>query len=202
MRGRITEQPVQVFRLEDGTITSPPFAEVAVGAEVDYGDPRLLSGRQYVPVMLPDGQRGYILGDSKVVRFKRVLLKADKVPVHREPDFGSPLTTALAKGTAVYLLETVDRDGRKWNRLRTPAGVEGYIEQITPVAIVPDASRAAGRQYLWAGLRWLAAALALALLGGALGLPADRMFLMGCVPLFQAVRFGVLGAWHLRAARV
>lgn len=201
MRGRVVEKPAAVFRSTSGAIGAQ-FAEVAVGAEIEFGEARLISGRQYTSVLLPDGQQGYIFGDTKVVTFKRLLLKADKVPVRAAPGFDSPVVTTLAKGTSVLLVETVEREGTKWNKLRGPGDAEGYVEASIPVVIVPDATKAASRVYLSAGLRWLAAAAALGFLGGALGLRFNGMLLMMCVPLFQAARFLVLTGWHWKGARV
>ena len=199
--GKVIDRAIPVFRAVNGVIDGP-FTEMPVGTELTFGDSRLLSGRQYVAVMLPTGERGYVFADTKVLKIKRVLLKADAVPVHRDPDFASELLTTLAKGSVAYLLETLERGGKQWNKVRTAAGVEGHIETVTPVVVVPDPSRAVGRNYLWIALRWFAAALALAVLGSALGLRASGMCLMALVPLVQGVPFTTLGVWNLVGAPV
>lgn len=122
--------------------------------------------------------------------------------MRREPDFTSEVVATLAKGSLAQLVETVERGGKRWNLLRTPAGVAGYVEAVTPVAVVPDPSKSMGWRHVWIAARWLVAALALAALGAALGVRPGGLALMAAVPVVQGVRFAVFGCWNLTAAPV
>jgi hypothetical protein len=77
-RGRETGEPPSkrvvcsgeaVFRAVNGVIDGP-FAEMPVSTALTFGDSRLISGRHYVAVMLPSGERGYVFVDTKVLKIK------------------------------------------------------------------------------------------------------------------------------------
>jgi len=207
MKAKISEKPAPFFRALNGVVEAP-LAELPVGTELDCGDvrdARLFSGRQCLPARLSDGQRGYIYADTLVIHLKEVALMADRVPLYEGPSFDAGVVTKLGKYTRGFLLETVERDGKKWNRIRVVKGksrLEGYVEMVTPVRVLPAFSKAAGRQLLFVALRWWAAAIAVGLLGSAYDLAVVRTCMFASVPLFYAMRFTIVGAWNVRGAPV
>jgi len=206
MKAKIVEKPAQFFRVVKGVIKTPS-AELPVGTELDCGDvlgAKVFSGRQCVPARLSDGRRGYIFADTMVVRFKEVALATDRVPLYRGPSFDTGVVAKLGKYTQALIVETQERDGKQWNKIRGLNGSsrrkEGYVEQVTPVRIVPPRSKAAGRQCLLVALRWWVVAIGIGVVGYAYDLGAIRTCIVACVPLFYALRFTLTGVWHQGAA--
>ena len=68
MKARIIEQPAKVYSEAD--INSPSITELAVGSEVELGGVKKKDGKGWVAVTLSAGQRGYLLGETRIYHIR------------------------------------------------------------------------------------------------------------------------------------
>lgn len=76
-------------------------------------------------MILPDGQHGYILGNTNIYQIKKVVLLQKEVEVHEHPSVQSIVKNQYKKGAEFYLTSLVTKDGKNWIKIRDISGTKG-----------------------------------------------------------------------------
>ena len=152
MKARIIEQPATVFSEPDSN--SPAVTELAVGSEIDLGAVRNNLGKKWVATTLPNGQQGYLPGETRVFHIKPATLLQNDVKLYAEPSVQSEVKTSYAKNAKFYLVENVKQDNQSWVRIRDDSGNEGFIDGQTRIKEIPELTRAVGQKMMLHGFLW------------------------------------------------
>jgi hypothetical protein len=155
MKARIIEQPARVYN--DINMNSLSITELAIGSEVELGSVKKKDGKEWVAVTLPNGQQGYLPGETRIYHIKRATLLDGSVKVWAEPSAQSAVTTQYKKNTQFYLTDVVKQDSQDWVKIRDLAGHEGFIEGRTKIKIIPETARvtkASGGKNMLYGALW------------------------------------------------
>jgi hypothetical protein len=159
MKARIVGQGARVYSQPDAN--SPLIADLMVGFEVQMGGVTKNAGGEWVVVALPNGQRGYLPGSTRIFRIKPVVLLQKEVFVYAEPSAASVVKTRYRRNAKFLLADTVDRDGKRWVRIRDAGGAEGFIDGTTKIRVIPETSKAAGTRNMLYGALWCIAGIAI-----------------------------------------
>jgi len=140
MKARIIEQPVMVYSQPD--INSISITQVPVGNEVEIGAAKKKDGKTWINVTLPNGQRGYMAGDTKIYQIKLATLVQANTNVYSMPSAMSAALNPMKKNTRFYLLDNVKQGEDNWVKIRNMTGGEGYIDGKTKIRVIAEAAKA------------------------------------------------------------
>jgi hypothetical protein len=157
MKARIVGQAARVYSQPDAN--SLPVADLAVGYEMEMGGVIKNAAGEWVGVVLPNGQRGYLPGNTRIFHIKPVILLQKEVFVYAEPSAVSVVKTRYRRNASFFLADTVERDGKRWVRIRDAGGVEGFIDGQTKIKVIPEASKASGAKNMLYGALWCIAGI-------------------------------------------
>jgi len=152
MRARILDQRAIVYNEPD--FASPPVTQASPGEEVELGGLVKKFGKNWVPVKLASGQRGYVEGNVKIFHIKPVTLLQDQAEVFSEPSAASTVKARYKKNARFLLTDNVSRDGKAWAKIRDPAGTEGFIDGGTRIKRIAEITKAVGRKNMLYGGLW------------------------------------------------
>lgn len=106
--------------------------------EVDLGTTKKAGGKKWVGVILRDGRKGFIAGDTPIRRLSPVKLNQGEATILPEPGAAENTGWKVKKGGSFLLLKTVESNGLKWVKVRDTNGREGYVDgkvKIQTVAV-------------------------------------------------------------------
>ncbi len=131
MRVTLLENGVSVLSKPDGA--SLLLTPLSVDDEVELGKAVKEKGVSWVEVVLPDGRRGYISGETKIHKITTASINQDEADLFEQPAFRGARKARLVKGHKVLLLKVVPGENGDWVRVRDLKGVEGYIHGETRI---------------------------------------------------------------------
>jgi hypothetical protein len=152
MKARILGQVARVYSQPD--LNSLPIADLMNGYEVEMGGVTKNAAGAWVGVALPNGQRGYFSGDTKILHIKTAILLQKEALVYAEPSALSVVKTRYRRRARFYLADAVDNDGRRWVRVRDFGGAEGFIDGATKIKVLPEVTKASGAKNMLFGALW------------------------------------------------
>jgi hypothetical protein len=152
MRARILDPQVKLYSSPDANALS--LATLTEGTEIEFGGVKKKGGRQWVEVIMPTGQRGYIPGETRIFHYRLATLLQKDVPVYTQPALNSLVRAQLMKNSKFYLTEVVRVDGVDWVRVRDMQNAEGYIPGQTRIRVLPEKTKALGRKNMISGALW------------------------------------------------
>ena len=143
MKALIVENTAKVYKTTDAATWDEEFP---IGAEIILGAVSKKNGKQWVAVSLPNGTTGFIQGDTPIFAIKEAMLVQNEVDVYSEPSPQSPLKTQYKKNDHFELMESINKDGKTWVRVRDNLGNEGFIDGETKIKVVeaPEVSASNG----------------------------------------------------------
>jgi hypothetical protein len=120
-RALIDDKPPRIFY--DAALTRPMEVSLPPDSEME------LTGTdgKAVTVILPGGAAGFIESESKVTIVKKGWLAQERADVQSQPSLFSSVKRTFSKGDEFSLLNTVDRDGKRWIRIRDNSGANGFV---------------------------------------------------------------------------
>lgn len=119
------DAPTKIYSQPD--LNSTPFVEVARGSELELGAIKDVAGTTWYTVTLPNGQWGYVPGETNFNFALHVKLFEKDVIVYSEPSTNSTVVTHMKKD-AIYDLIPFGNHDQSWVRIRDSYGNEGYID--------------------------------------------------------------------------
>jgi hypothetical protein len=152
VKARIIEQGSKVYSQQD--LYSTPLTELAQGSEVELGGVKTKAGKAWVSVTLPNGEKGYLTGDTRVFHLKPATLVQNSVNVYAQPSAQSMVRATFRKNAKFLLTETVKQDATAWVKVRDAAGNEGFIEGSTRIKVIPEVTKAVGQRNMLVGALW------------------------------------------------
>lgn len=152
MKARIIDQGTKVYSQQD--TYSMPLTELAQGSEVELGGVKKKSGKAWVTIVLPTGERGYLPGETRIFHLKPATLIQKSVNVYAEPSVQSMVKATFKKNTKFMLTDTVRQDTKSWVKVRDTAGNEGFIEGQTRIKVLPEANKTVGQKNMLYGALW------------------------------------------------
>ena len=155
MRARIIDQQVKLYSSPEPDAIS--LATLAAGTEIEFGGVRKIKGKQWVEVVMPTGQKGYIPGETHIFHFRLASLLQKSVDVYTQPTQHSLVRTSLKRNTKIYLTEVVKGEDQDWVRVREMEGGEGYISGRTRIRIIPEKTKALAKKNMLSGALWVIA---------------------------------------------
>lgn len=185
MKARILDPQVKVYSSVDANAVS--IATLPEGSEIEFGAPRKMSGKLWLPITLSTGQQAFIPGDTRVYVIRQGSLQQNDVELHAEPSAGSLIKQQLVRNSKVYILQVVKGEGLDWVKVRNESGNEGYISGDTRIRVIQQKTKAMGRKNMLSGAMWLIAGLVMTFSGNS---PASGsgFYLLG----YGAILFGAV----------
>ena len=123
-----TIAPTKIYSHPD--LNSTPFTEIARGSELELGVIKDVAGMKWFTVTLPNGQWGYVPGETQFNVTLRFKLFEKEVAIYSEPSTNSAVVTHMKKNTIYEVIPFGDHD-ENWARIRDVYGNEGYIDGKT-----------------------------------------------------------------------
>jgi len=111
-------------------LNSTPFTEVGRGSKLELGVIKEVAGMKWFTVTLPNGQWGYIPGETNLNTTRQLKLIEKEVTVYSEPSTSSAVVTRMKKNTLYDVIPFGDHE-QNWARIRDSSGNEGYIDGNT-----------------------------------------------------------------------
>jgi hypothetical protein len=111
-------------------LNSIPIIELMPENELELGVAKDVAGMKWLTATLPNGQWGYIRGETKLNLTLRLSLFEREVTVYSEPSAQSAVITRMKKNT-VYDVSPSGGQDEKWVKIRDSAGNEGFIDGQT-----------------------------------------------------------------------
>jgi len=153
MRARILDPQVKLYSSPEANALS--LATLTEGTEIEIGGVKKKDGKQWVEVIMPTGQKGYILGNTRIFHFRLATLLQKEVNVYSQPTSDSLVRTRIDKNSKFYLTEVVKVDGMDWVKVRDLVNAEGYIPGQTRIRVLPEKTKALAKKSLISGAMWL-----------------------------------------------
>lgn len=97
------------------------------GDEVDFVAVETVRGKKWCKVVLSNGQKGYMRGDTQVRQLLYVQLEQARGEMLYAPEATAPVARQLVRGINFLILETVKPAAEAWVRIRLSDGQEGFL---------------------------------------------------------------------------
>ena len=123
-----TVEATKIYSKPD--FNSMPIAELTYGNRLELGVIKDVNGTKWFTATLPDGQWGYMPGETKINFAMRLKLFEKEVIVYSEPSADSAVVTHMKKDTIYDVIPFGDHN-QNWARIRDSYGNEGYIDGKT-----------------------------------------------------------------------
>lgn len=123
-----TSEPTKIYAKPD--LNSTPIIELIPRSELELGVVKNVAGMNWITATLPNGQWGYMPGDTIIYFAKRLKLFEKEVTVYSEPSTKSAVVTHMKKNTIYDVIPFGDHDPN-WARIRDSSGNEGFIDEKT-----------------------------------------------------------------------
>jgi hypothetical protein len=192
MKIRIIEQPAMVYDQPD--LNQPLLTTLPVGTEIEMGGVKKKSGKDWVTVKLPDGQKGYLPGETRIFHIKPVALLDNEVEVYSSPSMVSLEKRILKKNSKVFLMDVVKQPDRDWVKIREFSGRDGYIDGKVRIKNLPEITKSIGRRNILVGALWFFGGLIVTIAtysaatsGGSSNIIAWGAVLFGAIQLIQGI---------------
>ena len=138
MRARVlAETPVYA----ETEASSPVALQLPADTEVDLGATHSQDGAEWVEVTGPDGETGYLPGDTKVFAIQRAHVSDKLADLYSEPAGNGVITEILARGHKFDILAILDLPGGNWVKIRDLEGNEGYLPGRTKIRLSRSATK-------------------------------------------------------------
>jgi hypothetical protein len=111
-------------------LNSTPIIELTPGSELELGVVKDIAGMKWITATLPDGQWGYMPGDTKINSTMRLKLFEKEVTVYSGPSTQAAVVTHMKKDTIYDVIPFGGHD-QNWARIRDSSGNEGFIDGKT-----------------------------------------------------------------------
>ena len=155
MKARILDPQVKVYSSMDDNGLS--IATLREGSEIEFGGSKRKAGKQWVPIILPSGQKAFIPGGTRISMIREGILMDKSVDLHSEPSAGSLIKKQLQQKSALSILQVVRESNEDWVKVRDATGNEGFIHGNTRVRLNVQKTKSGGRRSIISGVMWLAA---------------------------------------------
>ena len=149
---RIVDSIANVFSKPD--LNSALITQLFVGNEAEVGSIVNKADRKWVAVRLPNGQRGYMPGETKIFRLRQVALLQGAVNAHSAPFENSSVTRQYKLNNRFFITDVVKQDGKNWVKIRDAAGNEGFIDGQSHLKQIISASKETGKKNMLRGSLW------------------------------------------------
>jgi len=123
-----TSQPTKIYAKPN--LNSTPIIELTSRSELELGVVKNVAGMKWITATLPNGQWGYMPGDTVIYFAKRLKLFEKEVIVYSEPSTRSVIVTVMKKNTIYDVIPFGDHD-LQWARICDSSGNEGFIDEKT-----------------------------------------------------------------------
>jgi hypothetical protein len=150
MKAILTDEEVKVYAsMEDTTLSIATFHK---GDEVDLGKVTRKKNETWVEVALPNDQKGYIAGETKIFTIKRAQLTSKSVDLHEAPDETSPELKTYVKGDIMTVKGVEALEAGNWFKIVEEPDLVGYIAAAeAKLRVVPELTRSGAIRNLVTG---------------------------------------------------
>jgi hypothetical protein len=114
---------------------STPIIELTRGNEIEMGVIKKVDGEEWIAVSLPNGQWGYMPGESKIILSMQLSLFENEVVVYSEPSKQSAVITHMKKNIRYDTIPSGSQD-EAWVKICDSSGNEGFIDGQTRGKVV------------------------------------------------------------------
>jgi hypothetical protein len=132
MKTALFDESVTVYK--DSSLSEPLDVSLPAGTEVKY-EKASESARN---IILPDGRPVYIKPDAKINEIRKYSLIEDEAPLYEEPSTQSAVKGQYQKGWEFFLIQSVIKDGKRWNKVRGSSGDEGFLKPNSKIRPIPN----------------------------------------------------------------
>ena len=109
-------------------LSSDVIAKLNRGDELMLDEKFKKNGTNWISVILADGKKGYMAGDTKGSEITLVVLQAANVDVYEAPDATSKVILTYNQGDKIQIIENVNQGDVIWAKTESLTGVVGYIK--------------------------------------------------------------------------
>lgn len=129
MKIKILQENASLYPQPDPN--SGPVRTLNRGDVAELGSVKKVSGKQWVEIILLDGTKGFIPGETRIFSLLQAALNR-KTPLYATAD-KSMVKMELPKRTMVNFLDLVEQSGQQWIYIQDASGNQGYIEGTTSI---------------------------------------------------------------------
>jgi hypothetical protein len=131
MKAIIRNKPVAMRAEPDGN--APIREELTPGREIELGQACSTSAGEWVEIRLPDDQRGYIPGDTEIIKITRRALYQPRALLRNGPAAKAAVVLVLKAGAEFELIGNHQEEGKDWVEIRLPDGSKGFVDGDTRI---------------------------------------------------------------------
>ncbi len=195
MKAVLTDEDVKVYNsMED---TSLSIATLHKGDEVNLGKVTRKKNKTWVEILLPNDQKGYIVGETKIFTIKRAQLTSKSADLHEAPDDTSPILKTYVKGDLMTVKGVETQETGNWFKIVEEPNLVGYLAASgTKLRVVPELTRSAAIRNLVTGAIFAIIGIVLTLLNSDPTQQNNMMYISYAVIFFGLLQLGQ-GAFEL-----
>lgn len=150
MKAILIDEQVPVYAsMEDESIS---IATLHQGDQMDLGKVSQKKKKTWVEITLTGGQKGYILGDTKIFAVRKAVVARNPVDIVDAASGTANVIKTLVKGTNVTAYGVEKNDDGSWFKVRDDSGTEGYIPTSAKLRVIQEATRANATRNMVTGL--------------------------------------------------
>ncbi|MPM19985.1 hypothetical protein SDC9_66412 [bioreactor metagenome] len=195
MKAVLTDEDVKVYNsMED---TSLSIATLHKGDEVDLGKVTRKKNETWVEISLPNDQKGYIAGETKIFTVKRAQLTSKSADLHEAPDETSPILKTYIKGDLMTVKGVETQEAGNWFKIVEEPDLVGYLASSSvKLRVVPELTRSAAIRNLVTGGIFAVIGIVLSLLNSDPTQQNSMIYISYAVIFFGLLQMGQ-GAFEL-----
>ncbi len=158
MKVRIVDESVPVYPEMDPDGIS--VYSLHAGDHVEIMKITRRKGKSWVHIQRPDGQMGFVMGNTRVFAIRKVQLDQKQAVFYSEPSVEADQLGTLARGARLVVQDVKKVEGSDgWVKVVTPEGQEGWISGKARIRVLPDNPVENGRRQMIYAAMWLAGAI-------------------------------------------
>lgn len=150
MKANLLEESVTVFSEPDEK--SEILATLQKGEEFEVGKVKKKDQQAWVEVTLPSGQKGYLLGDTRIFEYKYIMLPKESVNLFDVPQERAKILKTFTGNSILFTLGVENDGGQSWVHVVDETGLKGYIRGNTQVRPYQPPSRESAKKSLLYGI--------------------------------------------------
>jgi uncharacterized protein YgiM (DUF1202 family) len=199
MKAILIDEQVPVYAsMEDETIS---IATLHQGDEMDLGKVSQKKKKTWVEITLSGGQKGYILGDTKIFAVRKAVVARNPVDMVDGASGTAHVIKTLIKGTNVTAYGVEKNDDGSWFKVRDDSGTEGFIPTSAKLRVIQEVSRANATRNLVTGLIFVVIGIFLTISNTNSAAGESMLLISYAVIFFGLLQMGQGVVEYVRASR-
>lgn len=189
MKAVLTDEEVHVYSsMEENSIS---IAALHKGDIVELGKVTRKKNQTWVEITLPNEQKGYIVGETKIFTIKKAQLTSNSADLHESPDENSPVLKTYTKGSQLTVSGVENLEAGNWFKIEDEAGMVGYIASgSAKLRVVPELSRSTAIRSMITGAVFAVIGIVLTLANGNPNDQGGMIYISYAVIFFGLLQLG------------